>query len=106
MVATASHGIICVWDYETMRLIGGMTNNFTEILVLEFLDPFPLLCSLDVSGQIIIWEQLQQFSFSFRIYQALIAINFSFSDGGPYDNKGNAMPGPYASKMVKKMFHE
>jgi len=50
MVATASHGIICVWDYETMRLIGGMTNNFTEILVLEFLDPFPLLCSLDVSG--------------------------------------------------------
>ncbi|CDW75100.1 rna recognition motif [Stylonychia lemnae] len=106
MIATASHGIICLWDYETMRLIGGMTNNFSDILVLEFLDPFPLLCTLDVSGQIIIWEQLQQFSFSFKIYQALITIHFSYSDGGPFDVNGNPLPGPYASKLVKQMLYE
>lgn len=50
MIATASMGTICLWDYETMRLIGSMTNKFNDILVLEFLDPFQLLCSLDSSG--------------------------------------------------------
>ena len=78
MIATASHGIICIWDYETMRLIGAMTNKFTDILVLEFLDPFALLCSLDVGGQIVIWERLQQFSFSFKIYQPHIVLSFSY----------------------------
>lgn len=58
MIATASHGIISLWDYETFRLIGSMTNNFSDLLVIEFLDPFPLICSLDVSGKIIIWEKL------------------------------------------------
>lgn len=27
MIATAGHGIICVWDYEVMKLIGAMTND-------------------------------------------------------------------------------
>ena len=50
MIATASHGVIFLWDYETLKLVGGMTNNFTEVTILEFLDPYPVLCSLETSG--------------------------------------------------------
>jgi hypothetical protein len=32
-----------------------MTNNYNEVYVLEFLEPYPLLASIDSSGDIIIW---------------------------------------------------
>ena len=75
MIATASHGIIFLWDYETLKLIGSMTNNFNEIQILDFLDPFPLLASLDVTGQIIVWEPLKQFTLSFAIYKPQFSIS-------------------------------
>eukprot|EP00347_Sterkiella_histriomuscorum_P004350 403360783 len=105
MIATASSGAICIWDYETLRLIGAMTNKFTEILVLEFLDPFPLLCSLDAGGQIIIWEKLQQFSFSFKIYQPHIVINFNYNQEtlGFITQKNTNQFSPIPSKFVKNM---
>ncbi len=59
MIATAANGVISIWDYEVMRLIGAMTNQSNDILALEFLDPYPLLCSLDNSGSIIIWDPLK-----------------------------------------------
>ncbi len=74
MIATSSNGIICVWDYESFRLIGSMTNNQSDVQALEFLDPFPLLASLDLSGSIVIWQPLVQFGFSFKIYQPVVTI--------------------------------
>lgn len=62
MIATASHGVIFLWDYEFLRVIGSMTNNYNEVYVLEFLDPYPLLASVDASGDIVIWDKLKQFS--------------------------------------------
>jgi len=68
MIGTASHGVIFLWDYELFKLVGSMSNDNNEVLLMEFLDPLRLLCSLDVSGDLIIWETIQQLNQSFTIY--------------------------------------
>jgi hypothetical protein len=62
MIATASQGVIFLWDYEFLKLVGSMTNKYNEVYILEFLDPLPLIASVDASGDLIIWDKLKQLS--------------------------------------------
>lgn len=52
-----------------MKLIGGMTNAYSEVLILQFMDPYPLLAGLDLSGHIIVWGPFKQGALTFNVYR-------------------------------------
>lgn len=54
-----------VWDYESFKLIGGGTNNFEEVLKMEFIYPYMSLLTIDSSSSLIFWsiENVNAFQF-------------------------------------------
>lgn len=87
MIATTAQGIIFLWDYETMKLIGGMTNAYSEVQILQFMDPYPLLASLDLSGHIIVWGPFKQGVLTFSVYRPQFALKLQSDKDSIIANK-------------------
>ena len=51
-----------------------MSNNMAEIVSLAFMDPFPVVGSLDMSGTIILWGPIKQGNQGFEVMDALAKI--------------------------------
>lgn len=54
-----------VWDYESFKLIGAGTNDFEEVLKMEFIYPYMSLLTIDSSSSLIFWsiENVNAFQF-------------------------------------------
>jgi WD40 repeat protein len=44
-----------IWDYEKIKLEAELLGHTSEVVILKFLNPFPLLLSADNSGQLYVW---------------------------------------------------
>ena len=55
-IATAGAGVIFIWQYEHMRVMGACTDNLNEVNYMTFIDPYPLLVTLDKSNCICFWK--------------------------------------------------
>ena len=56
LIATGSRdNSIRVWDYEKIKLEAELLGHTSEVVILKFLNPFPLLLTADNSGQLYVW---------------------------------------------------
>lgn len=65
LVATSASGIIFFWQYEHMRVSGTCSNGPSEVIFMNFIDPYPMLVSLDRSNEVCVWHIEQDSSFGF-----------------------------------------
>lgn len=57
LIATGSRDCtVRLWNYETCKLEGILMGHSSDILVLRFLEPFPLLLVSDSNGVLSIWK--------------------------------------------------
>ena len=73
LIATASGNEIFIWEYEHLKLIGACTNKGHDVTYLKFIEPYPLLISLDNSYQVTFWNVEKSHSFVF--YKPMMAIH-------------------------------
>ena len=56
LIASGSRdNTVRIWDYEKIKLEAELSGHTTEVVILKFLKPFPLLLSADNSGQLYVW---------------------------------------------------
>ena len=51
----SSNGLIAVWDFELAKLEAALFGHNKEISNLKFVEPYPLLISSSLLGEILIW---------------------------------------------------
>ena len=44
-----------IWEYEKIQLVNAIEAHDTEVSLVRFLSPLPLLLTSDISGQLYIW---------------------------------------------------
>lgn len=56
LIATGSRdNSVRVWDYEKIKLEAELNGHTSEVVIVKFLKPFPLLLSTDSAGQLYLW---------------------------------------------------
>jgi WD40 repeat protein len=56
LIATGGRdNVVCVWDYENMRIQDELIAHKEEVNIVKFLKPFPLLVSCDSKGAMNVW---------------------------------------------------
>jgi WD40 repeat protein len=56
LIATGSRdNMVRVWDYEKVKLEEELAGHTADVVILKFLNPFPILLSADNSGQLYLW---------------------------------------------------
>ena len=56
LIATGSRDMLVkVWDYERVQVQHTITAHRSEVCIVKFLKPFPLLLTADQSGILYIW---------------------------------------------------
>lgn len=56
LIATGSRDYtVRVWDYEKVKLEDELIGHTSDVVILKFLNPFPILLSADNSGQLYLW---------------------------------------------------
>jgi WD40 repeat protein len=56
LIATGARDChVRLWDYETCKLEGSLLGHSSDIIVVMFLEPYPLLLVSDTSGTLSIW---------------------------------------------------
>ena len=71
LIATGSRdSILKIWDYERCKLEVSLTMHSGEIVLVRFLDPFPLLFTSDSSGYGVIWQMKSSYEQRYKCITA------------------------------------
>lgn len=94
LIATGSScGSIAIWDFENSKLEGTCIGHTKAVSTLSFLDPYPLLVSCSLDGNMLIWG-VRPCELRYKYICLARFINFSFDE----DKKEEAETG------IAKMF--
>lgn len=56
LIATGSRDYkVRIWDYERVKFEEEISAHTSEIVIVKFLKPFPLLLTSDNTGQLLVW---------------------------------------------------
>jgi len=56
LIATGSRdNTVRIWDYEKVKLEEELLGHTSEVVIVKFLNPFPILLTADNSGQLYLW---------------------------------------------------
>jgi WD40 repeat protein len=56
LIATGSRdNTVRIWDYEKVKLEEELVGHTSEVVIVKFLNPYPILLTADNSGQLYLW---------------------------------------------------
>jgi WD40 repeat protein len=78
IAAGSSNGLVSIWDFEMGKLEAACPGHTTEMLAIEFLDPYPLMATSGADGLVLIWT-VRPFPGKMRYHCIMRIVNASWS---------------------------